>query len=109
MSGMTASVGTIVARVERLPVSRWHAFMRIVVGSATFFDAFDALAIAFVLPVLIGMWHLRPAQIGLLISAGYLGQLIGAIFFGWLAERYGRLRSLTWTIAVIAVLSIACA
>ncbi len=109
MSEMTASVGSIVARVERLPISGWHAFMRIIVGSATFFDAFDSLAIAFVLPVLIGMWHLAPAQIGLLISAGYLGQLIGAIFFGWLAERYGRLRSLTWTIAVIAVLSVACA
>lgn len=109
MSDLTASVGTIVARVERLPVSGWHAFMRIVIGSATFFDAFDSLAIAFVLPVLIGQWHIGPAQIGLLISAGYLGQLIGAIFFGWLAERYGRLRSLTWTIAVIAVLSVACA
>lgn len=109
MSDMSVSVGSIVARVERLPISRWHAFMRIVVGSATFFDAFDSLAIAFVLPVLIGMWHLAPAQIGLLVSAGYLGQLIGAIFFGWLAERYGRLRSLSWTVAVISVLSIACA
>ena len=109
MSDMSVSVGSIVARVERLPISRWHAFMRIVVGSATFFDAFDSLAIAFVLPVLIGMWHLAPAQIGLLVSAGYLGQLIGAIFFGWLAERYGRLRSLSWTVTVISVLSIACA
>ena len=109
MSASTVSVGTIVARVERLPISGWHAFMRVVIGSATFFDAFDSLAIAFVLPVLIGMWHLQPGQIGLLISAGYVGQLIGAIFFGWLAERYGRLRSLTWTIAVISVLSVACA
>jgi putative MFS transporter len=109
MSDSTVSVGTIVARVERLPISGWHAFMRVVIGSATFFDAFDSLAIAFVLPVLIGMWHLQPGQIGFLISAGYVGQLIGAIFFGWLAERYGRLRSLTWTIVVISVLSIACA
>ena len=109
MSDSTVSVGTIVARVERLPISGWHAFMRVVIGSATFFDAFDSLAIAFVLPVLIGMWHLQPGQIGFLISAGYVGQLIGAIFFGWLAERYGRLRSLTWTIVVISVLSVACA
>ncbi|MBV8534189.1 MAG: MFS transporter, partial [Alphaproteobacteria bacterium] len=109
MTDSAISAGTIVARVERLPISRWHNFMRVVIGSATFFDAFDSLAIAFVLPVLIGMWHLEPGQIGLLISAGYVGQLIGAIFFGWLAERYGRLRSLTWTIVVISVLSVACA
>ena len=40
------TVGEIVARVERLPVSWWHVKTRIVVGVATFFDAFDALAIA---------------------------------------------------------------
>jgi putative MFS transporter len=109
MTQAELSLDTIVARVERLPVSRWHAFMRVVMGSATFFDAFDSLAIAFVIPALIGLWHMRPAQIGLLISAGFVGQMLGSIFFGWLAERYGRLRSLTWTILVISALSIACA
>ena len=78
-------------------------------GSATFFDAFDALVIAFVLPVLIPLWHMSPAQVGLLVSSGYVGQVIGCILFGWVAERFGRLRSLAWTIGVISVLSIACA
>lgn len=109
MSDMALSAETIVARVERLPISSWHGFMRVVVGSATFFDAFDALTIAFVLPVLIGLWHMSPAQVGLLISSGYVGQVIGCLFFGWIAERFGRLRSLAWTIGLISVLSIACA
>ena len=26
---------------------------------------------------------------GLLISAGYVGQLVGGVFFGWLAEKFG--------------------
>ena len=56
----------IAARIERLPFSRWHVKLRVVMGVATFFDAFDALAIAYVLPVLIGMWKLAPGQIGLL-------------------------------------------
>ena len=29
---------------------------------------------------------------------GYLGQLIGAILFGWLAEKVGRLKVLLFTI-----------
>ena len=58
MSDIALSAETIVARVERLPVSSWHNFMRVVVGSATFFDAFDALVIAFVLPVLIPLWQI---------------------------------------------------
>src|SRR5438270_8611280 len=78
-------------------------------GSALFFDAFDALAIAYVLPVLIGMWKLAPGQIGLLIAAGFAGQLIGAIFFGWLAERIGRIPGAIWTIGIFSVFSVVCA
>jgi MFS transporter, putative metabolite:H+ symporter len=99
----------IAARVERLPLSPWHLKLRIIMGIALFFDAFDALAIAYVLPVLIGMWKLAPSQIGLLISAGFAGQLIGAIFFGWLAERIGRIGGAIWTITIFSVFSIVCA
>jgi len=99
----------IAARVERLPLSPWHLKLRVIMGIALFFDAFDALAIAYVLPVLIGMWKLAPSEIGLLISAGFAGQLVGAIFFGWLAERIGRINGAVWTIAIFSVFSIVCA
>jgi hypothetical protein len=42
----------LIARLENVPFSRWHLRPRVVVGTATFFDAFDALSLAFVLPVL---------------------------------------------------------
>ncbi len=99
----------ISARIERLPLTSWYRRMMLIVGMAGFFDAFDALTIAFVLPVLIAKWHINPAQIGALISIGYAGQLIGAIRLSWIAEKYGRQRVLRWTIAVIGLLSIACA
>ncbi len=106
-AGITAE--QIAARVERLPLSPWHLKLRIVMGAALFFDAFDALAIAYVLPVLIGMWKLAPAQIGTLISAGFAGQLVGALFFGWLAERIGRVGGAIWTIGIFSVFSVVCA
>src|SRR3954464_337766 len=83
----TVTPEQIAARIERLPLSPWHLKLRVLMGIALFFDAFDMLAIAYVLPVLIGMWKLAPSQIGLLISAGFAGQLVGALFFGWLAQR----------------------
>ena len=83
----------LVARIERLRVSPWHIKACLAMGAATFFDAFDVLAIAYVLPVLVGLWKLRPQEIGFLISAGFAGQIVGALFFGWLAERTGRIRS----------------
>lgn len=114
MSTVTAYANSISeeqisARIERLPISSWYARMMLIVGMAGFFDAFDALTIAFVLPVLIGLWHISPGDIGALISIGYVGQLIGAVGLSWVAEKYGRLRVLRWTIAIIGLLSIACA
>ena len=108
-SAAVSSAEEIAARVDRLPVSRWHVKARIIIGVATFFDAFDALAIASVLPVLVPMWKLTPPQIGLLISAGFLGQLLGAVFFGWIAERYGRMTGMAWSILIFAIMSLVCA
>jgi putative MFS transporter len=78
-------------------------------GSATFFDAFDALSLAFVLPVLVRLWDISAIQIGWLIAVGYLGQLAGALIFGALAERYGRVPSAAGATALMSVMSIACA
>src|SRR5438132_13436629 len=97
-----ASVGdetALIARLESVPFSKWHLRPRIIVGSATFFDAFDALSLAFVLPVLVGLWHLSPAQVGMLIAIGYVGQFLGALVFGSLAESTGRIRSAAGAVA----------
>jgi putative MFS transporter len=104
-----SAVDGIVARLERLPTSWWQVKARIIVGVATFFDAFDALAIASVLPVIAPAWKLTPPQIGLMISAGFLGQLAGALLFGWIAERYGRMTAMIWSIALFSVMSLVCA
>ena len=99
----------ITARIERLPMSGWYARLMSIVGTAHFFDAFDSLTIAIVLPILAGLWKISFGEIGVLISAGFVGQMIGAIGFGWLAERHGRLRVLRWTLVIMAVFSVACA
>jgi len=106
-SGVTEE--QITARIERLPMSRWYLRVISTVASAHFFDAFDSLTIASVLPVLVGLWHIAPGEIGTLISAGYIGQLVGALALGWLAERYGRLKVLQYSLVLIAVFAGACA
>ena len=95
------SAAALIARLERIPFSRWHLRARIIMGSATFFDAFDALSLAFVLPVLVRLWGISPLEIGWLIAVGYIGQFVGALLFGGLAERYGRIPSAAGATALL--------
>lgn len=99
----------IAARLERLPIARWHTQVRLVVGFAWFFDSFDALAIAYVLPVLVPLWKLNPVQISSLIAVGYAGQALGSVYFGYMAERRGRIPALLWSVALFSVTSLLCA
>jgi putative MFS transporter len=108
-AGADMNAQHIAARIERLPVCSWHTKMRLIISTAWFFDAFDLLAIAFVLPVLIGMWKLNPGQIGTLIGIGFAGQLIGAIVAGWMAERWGRIPVAIGTLLIFTLMSFACA
>ncbi|MET0548085.1 MAG: MFS transporter [Xanthomonas sp.] len=96
------------ARLERLPITRKVWWARNIVGAATFFDGYTVIAIAYAMPVLTKEWQLSPAQIGAILSAGYLGQLLGSVFFGWLAERIGRLHVLLFTILLFVSMDVAC-
>ncbi|HTA69989.1 MAG TPA: MFS transporter [Bryobacteraceae bacterium] len=104
-----ADAASLLARIESVPFSRWHARARVIMGSATFFDAFNSLSLAFALPALIALWHISPRQSGLLIASSYVGQLAGALLFGWLAEKFGRIPGATAGIAIMAVMTLGCA
>ena len=108
-ASVSGDARNIVARLERLPYCSWHLKMRLIVCTAWFFDAFDSVAIAYVLPPLIGPWHLTPQQIGPMIGIAFAGQLVGAIGFGWIGEHWGRRNAMLITLLIFALGSLACA
>lgn len=96
-------VDRLIARIERVPVSPFHLRVAGTLGAGTFFDAFDIVAIGVVLTALSGTFHLTPAQAGWLVSAGFLGQGLGAVGFGLVSERWGRRRVFLAALLVIGV------
>ena len=108
-SSAVTSPDLVSARLERLPVSRWHVKARVVVGAVTFFDGFDQLMIAYALPVLIPLFHMGPGTIAWTIAIGGIGMLVGALAGGWMADHVGRLRVLQLSLVVYALASIASA
>jgi MFS transporter, putative metabolite:H+ symporter len=104
-----AAAAALLARLEQVPTSRWFVRARVVMGSATFLDAFNALSIAFVLPILVPLWHITAPEIGIMIGASYVGQIVGALAFSWAAERYGRVPCAAAATAIYALMSLACA
>jgi putative MFS transporter len=97
----------IAARMERLPLTRTQTKARVVVGMATFFDGYDTLMLGLVMTVLVTQWHLSNAEIGLLLSGTSFGQLLGALLFPYLADRYGRLRAASYSVWVVGLLALA--
>jgi putative MFS transporter len=94
MTAVTPATATqsVTARIERLPVSRWHVKVRTLIGAVTFFEAFNQLLIASALPQLIKLWHLTPGQSTFLVTSGSIGMLLGALAAGWFGDRIGRVR-----------------
>ena len=80
----------LIARLERLPFTRKHWLVAAVLCTATFFDGYDNLMITATLPLIVASLGLSFAEAGVLITATFWGQVIGAPLSGVLAERWGR-------------------
>ncbi|MER5382306.1 MFS transporter [Streptomyces sp. NPDC002688] len=103
------AIGSIAARLERLPQSRWHVKVRFLIGAVTFFEAFDQLLAASALPVLMKEWHLTTGQATFAVTSASIGMLLGAVAAGWMGDRIGRVRTVALGVAVTALASLAVA
>jgi MFS family permease len=82
------------ARLDRLPWTKFHWRVIIGLGVAWILDGLEIQIVSTVGTVLQDKHtlHLSAASVGLLGSIYLLGEVVGALFFGWLTDRLGRRR-----------------
>lgn len=101
----------IPARLDRLPWSRWHWKVVVALGVSWLLDGLEVTVVGSLGPALqrpetLG---LSAAEIGWAASAYIGGAVLGALFFGRLADRLGRKRIFLVTLAVYLVATVATA
>jgi putative MFS transporter len=80
----------LAARLERLPVSRFHYKLLFAGGLGYTFDAMDGAIVAFILPAVTKEWGLSSGATGILASSLLIGFLFGALSAGILGDKIGR-------------------
>jgi putative MFS transporter len=81
---------TFLARLDRIPLNRFHWRLLVVAGFGWMFDAMDVILIAFLLTPIRTEFKLDATQTGFVASAGFVGMFLGAAIAGRIADRIGR-------------------
>ncbi len=83
--------------------SRFTPYQYLICGLCflvTFLDGMDLTAVGVALPKIADFLHSEPKALGLALSAGQFGPLVGAIVLGMLGDRWGR----KWMLCIAAMI-----
>jgi MFS family permease len=93
----------IPARLDRLPWSRWHWMVLVGLGTVWILDGLEVTIVGTISSRLTedgsGL-ELSDSQIGQAAALYVAGACVGALFFGWLADRLGRKKLFLITLAL---------
>jgi len=99
---LSVAADTFVARLDRVPLNRFHWRLLIVSGLGWTFDAMDVLMLSFLLTPIRNEFKLDATGVGLVASATFVGMFLGAAVAGRLADRYGRRAVFTATLVIFS-------
>ena len=86
----TLTTAALVARLDRLPVSRFHFVVLVVAAMSLFFDTLDTVVTGFAFAAFREPWHLGGMALGVTSAIGLAGYLVGSVLVGFAADRWGR-------------------
>ena len=82
----------------------WKVFFFL--GFAMVFDGYDYMSVSYTMPQIKAEWGLTAVQTGSLSSWSLFGLILGGAIAGILSDKFGRKKTLTFSIATYALLTI---
>ena len=76
--------------IDTNKVSSFQKVLFVLCGLCLIMDGFDIQMMGYVAPAIIDDWDVSTSEIGLVISIGLLGVMLGALIFTMVADRIGR-------------------
>ncbi|MBP2706833.1 MFS transporter [Microbispora sp. RL4-1S] len=99
----TASVGS---RLDRMPIVSAHRTITALIGFGLFFDYFDSNLSGTMSKVLQVEFGVGGTSLKLFLASGFVGQFLGSIVLGRLADRVGRRRAFMLNLLVYSVFTL---
>src|SRR5580704_15451375 len=100
---------SIAARIERLPLGRFHRRFIALVSLGNFFDLYDIFVVAYIGAALQQSHFLTLQQFTEFIASGFFGMFVGTIAFGIGSDRFGRRIVFMTLLLLYSVFTLACA
>ena len=104
---MSLTVSHAGARLDRLPISRFHRRILGLIGAGAFLDACDVYLAGAVMAAMASQGFSDLRTNAMFVSGTFGGMLLGAALAGWIGDSLGRRYSYQANLAIFGLASLA--
>ena len=104
--GNRPTAASIGARLDRMPIGPVHRRLTAVIGVGLLFDTFENNLSGTIGKVLQGAFALDATTLKFVLASTFLGQFLGSLVVGRIADRYGRRRAFLLNLGLYSVFSL---
>jgi MFS family permease len=102
-------MGTLLQRLDTAGWNRVHTAITAALGIGWLLDAFEVTIVNNVISALRDLWRLTNLEASWILSIWFVGIMVGAYLFGYLADRFGRRRLFLLTLLLYGLFTFATA
>ncbi len=103
---MPSNNNNLLQRLDRLRWSRFHSGMTLALGIGWLFDSFEVNLTGGLLGTIKTQFHLSTWQASLITPLWLAGIMMGAVFFGYMADRFGRKKLFVLTLSIYSLFTV---